>query len=107
MTLDRWLATREPAPPARLAARLRECLGTSLSASVDEAPELLLAASESLLRTLLAAECTDRETALDLLVADALVTYAFEAAGSRPESLDGRARRAMREISSICLASDG
>jgi hypothetical protein len=106
MTLERWLAEREPAPPARLAARLRECLGSSLGASVEEAPELLLAASETLLEQLLATDCNDREMALDLLVADALVTYAFEAAGRRPEALDARARRAMREISNICVAAE-
>ncbi len=70
-----WLESRSPAPPPALRARLR--------AVVTDSPELLpqhLAATGARLVQRVA-ECDGggRELALDLLAADALVTYAFEA----------------------------
>jgi len=100
MTLDEWLATREPAPPRALAARLYALL-QSAGMSEPCAPEAYLTAGESLLASLLRDGCTSRETALDLLAVDALVTYAFEAAGAEPERLEERAERAMARISAL------
>ena len=90
-TLGAWLATREPVPPPALAARLRELLGArALESEVRQAPELLLDAGEAVLARLLREAATTRESALDLLAADALVTYAFEAAGEEPDTLPER-----------------
>ena len=101
MTLGEWLAAREPAPPPALAARLRDLLAEHAGRGAAAAPEACLAAGETLLSTLLGAGCTSRETALDLLAADALVTYAFEAAAADPARLEERAERAMARIASI------
>ena len=106
LTVGAWLATREPVPPPALAARLRELLGSrALEAAAGEAPELLLQAGEAVLARLLSAAATTRESALDLLAADALVTYAFEAAGDEPESLPMRVERAMASIARVPAAA--
>jgi hypothetical protein len=105
VTVGEWLAAREPAPPAALAGRLRELLSRddarALDADAAEAPAVLLRAGESVLGRLLREAATTRESALDLLVADALVTYAFEAAGEVPATLDARAAQAMAQIARV------
>ena len=101
MTLREWIAAREPAPPPALAARLQDLLAERAGSGAAAAPEACLEAAEVLLATLLGAGCTSRETALDLLAADALVTYAFEAAAADPGRLEERAERAMARIAAI------
>jgi hypothetical protein len=98
MTLDYWLSRREPPPPPALAARLREEVGRLTVSSPDELNEQLLAGAERLLGRLLPGGCGTRQSALDLLVADALVTYAFEAASEFPASLEERATSAMSRL---------
>ncbi len=63
--------------------------------------DLYLSAGEELLTELLRDGCASRDSALDLLTADALVTYAFEAASADPERLDGCAQRAMVRIAAL------
>ena len=57
--------------------------------------------AERLVGGLLAGDCTSRDCALDLLTADALVTYAFEAAEQSPGDLVPRAAAAMRRIAAL------
>lgn len=70
-----WLDQREPAPPSALRARLDR--------AVDDGPELLpehlARLGRALLAQVAARPAAGRELALDLLAADAFVTYAFEA----------------------------
>ena len=70
-----WLAARRPAAPPTLVEPMTRSLGDS-SASL---PEHLALAGRALLDRVLARPNGGRELALDLLAADALVTYAFEA----------------------------
>jgi len=63
--------------------------------------ETLLAAGERLVGSLLDEEATSRGSALDLLAADALVTYAFEAASERPGELAAQCRAAMVRIAAL------
>jgi hypothetical protein len=42
---------------------------------------------------------TGRDSALDLLAVDALVTYAFEAASETPETLESQAASAIIQLS--------
>jgi hypothetical protein len=100
MTVREWLAHRTPVPPPALRARLDEALGES-DAAADDVAEACLRTAERLIETLLRGECTSRESALDLLTADALVTYAFEAAGASPGDLVSRASGAMRRIAAL------
>lgn len=104
MTVAEWLALRTPQPPPALRARVEVALGPSLSLDGIQAADACLDASERLVRELLRSNCTTRETALDLLTADALVTYAFEAAAESPAGLAARATRAMRRIASLGAA---
>ena len=53
---------------------------------------------------LLARPSAGRESALDLLTVDALVTYAFEAASREPASLAVRATNAMSQLASAARA---
>jgi hypothetical protein len=95
-----WLKTLacEPdAPPA-----LTECVEQLF----DSHPEweclshvdAFIEASDVLLRRVLEGGAVARANALDLLAADACITWAFEAAADDPGSIADRAERAMRRI---------
>ena len=101
MTVGDWLNTRQPQPPAALTARLDAVLGGALDEPDDRATEVLLAAGERLVSGLLRGDRTSRDSALDLLTADALVTYAFEAAGAHPGDIAAHAGDAMARIASL------
>ena len=101
MTVGEWLDRREPAAPLALRGRLELALGGDLAADADQAGDVCLQAAERLLAELLRGDCSTRDSALELLTADALVTYAFEALGSRPSELVARAADAMRRISAL------
>jgi hypothetical protein len=102
--LSAWLDARQPIPPAALRARIDAALGSDLHADVADTAETLLAAGERLMRALLVDDATSRGSATDLLAADALVTYAFEAASERPADLSTRAATAMARISALADA---
>ena len=104
MILSAWLDARRPTPPAALRARIDAALGPALHADVSDASESLLAAGELLVRSLLVDDATSRGSATDLLAADALVTYAFEAASERPAELSTRAATAMARIAALADA---
>ena len=101
MTIGEWLRSREPQPPAALLARLEEVLGDSLRADFSSATEALLGAGERISATLLVDGSSTRASALELLTADALVTYAFEAAGSGPDCIEQEARGAMSRVAAM------
>ena len=103
MTNARWRDAVTPPPPAALAAAVESHL-----ASPDEVtPEVYLEAAEQLLAALLKQGCISRENALDLLVADALVTYAFEAASDQtPAQIIALGTRAMANIAAFAVATD-
>jgi hypothetical protein len=98
VTIAGWLRARTPAPPPRLTARIDSALGARRDAPVAELPQHCIATAEELLRDLLSRDSAGRESALDLLAVDALVTYAFEAAATDPVSLEGRADSAARAL---------
>ena len=98
MTVSGWLDTRHPAPPVALRARIDAAIGPALHEEATDVVEVCLVAGERLMRLLLRDNATSRESALDLLAADALVTYAFEAASDQPADLAARASEAMTRI---------
>lgn len=101
MTVGDWLRACALQPPDALAKRIAVVLGPAANEPVDSLPEICLDAAEQLVADLLQSGSTSRDTALDLLTADALVTYAFEAAGARPETISARADAAMTRIATI------
>ena len=101
MTVGEWVRTRVPAPPTDLAARILAVMGSDANRPAAHASDVLLASGERLVSELLRNRNTMRDSALDLLTADALVTYAFEAAGETPGDVEARATAAMMTIASI------
>jgi hypothetical protein len=73
--LAAWLSGRRPLPPQALAGRLAETAGDEAGAPA----QTLAALGARLLDRVAQATTQDRRQALDLLAADAFVTYAFEA----------------------------
>ncbi len=71
---DDWLSRRTPSPPNELATAIRAALKPSTDNSREPTPTELLEAAQTLLEKVLKDECAQRESALDLLTADALVT---------------------------------
>lgn len=70
-----WLASRRPTAPLALV----EPMTRRLEPSATTLPDHLAAAGKALLDGVLSHPEGGRDLALDLLAADALVTYAFEA----------------------------
>jgi hypothetical protein len=117
-TMQEWLQSRIPVPPPALHERVEQALlaiGSSRgdpsiasgppTAAEREIHTRCLTAASTILRPLLAHEGAGREAALDLLAADALVTYAFEAASTEPLTLDECAGAAMRAIAALAVPS--
>lgn len=78
--LAEWLDARLRGVDDELATRIRSALDTAAGASgVSEAPSVLLRAAVARLAPLAADGCVARESAIDLLAVDALVTLACEA----------------------------
>lgn len=73
-----WLGRREATTPTRLGARMRAALDP-IEAEPEDVPSALGAAALVCLRDALA-KGSHREAAVDLLAADALLTYGCEAA---------------------------
>jgi hypothetical protein len=69
-----------------------------LDIDLAESPSVCVAAAETLLSELLAHRSKGRDVALDLLAADALMTYAFEIAASDLPGLDRLARDTVRRL---------
>jgi hypothetical protein len=88
--LLRWLEARRPAPPAELRAHLESAVtGVELAL-----PEHLAELGRRVLARVADQPSGERELALELLTADALVTYAFEAqAEADPAGLTSLAAR--------------
>ncbi|CAN5353584.1 hypothetical protein BH09GEM1_BH09GEM1_05050 [soil metagenome] len=105
MTVSQWLDSRTPRPPRALTDRLDASLAGLAIASRENTAETLLRASEAIIAELLERDGTTRDSALDLLAADALMTYAMEAAAEDIRSLDARATGAMSRVSSIAQAA--
>jgi hypothetical protein len=105
VTIGQWLAARVPAPPAELIDRVVAAFGPDATRPSAELPERAIRTAERMLERMLASGDTSRATAMDLLVVDALVTYAFEAAADDPASIADRARAAMERLAALGAAS--
>ena len=92
VSVGEWLSTRTPSPPDLLANRLRALAGDAQCASQDLPQSLIDIAAGTF------ADLDDsRDSALELLAADALITYAMEAASELGDA--NSARAAMMSLS--------
>jgi hypothetical protein len=101
MPLRRWLDSRREEAPAALRARIGQLVDAHPEWETLSIPEALIAASEALMADVLASPEKDRRTALDLLAADACVTYAFEAASENPDAIVALAESSMRHMAQM------
>jgi hypothetical protein len=96
-----WLSSRDPDAPPALTTCARELLEAHPEWERLSRVDALIEASEALLRRVLEGGAVARANALDLLAADACVTWAFEAAADDPAGIAGRAERATMGIAAI------
>jgi len=92
-SLRQWLSSRTPPPPAQLADRLAEIVGAD-ALDAPASANVLLDRGIATLRSAL----SDRDGALDLLAADALITYSMEAAADQCATMDSTAADAIQRI---------
>ena len=90
---------------AVLRGRVRDALARQGAA--EPSARACVAAGEAVLGAVLAADARSRDTALDLLAADALVTLAFELAAGDPAALEATADDALRRIAALAPPSCG
>lgn len=98
MTVGEWVASRAAGVPPHLLARVHEALGPASQLPAARVPEACVAAADRMVGALLSHDRTGRDSALALLAADALVTFAFEAAADAPAQLAARAHAAMQAL---------
>ena len=97
----RWIQEARPEAPAALTQRVMDLLQAHPEWDALPVADVLANAGQSLLHGVLArsgAGAGDRTNAVDLLAADACVTWAFEAVGD-PDSVPERAQAMMSRIS--------
>ena len=90
------MSERTPQPPEELESAMRHALDNN---PTPTAPEVL-AAAERLLDRVLRTDCESRESALDLLTVDALMTRALAIAAKDPSLLEEFPEQAMQRVAS-------
>ena len=94
-----WLRSRRPVPPERLIARMEAALSDVAAKSLSDD---LIAAATRILRDVAHGEgANDRAAALDLLAADALITYAIEAAAENPTTFAAQTDAMISSVAEI------
>lgn len=95
-----WLRSRKPAPPPALAAKLAQCLESAPEAALaeDTLAEAVGRVGVAMLHAVVTRQSVAYDTAMDLLAADAFVTYAFEAAAAQGGDLPALARRLLDAV---------
>ena len=101
--LREWLASRTPPPPQRLSARLDAAVRDTDANDAEQLPGSLVDAASIILRDTLEQSSTERNgaAALDLLAADALITYAVEAAAEDCERLAERTDEMIARLAAV------
>jgi hypothetical protein len=103
MTADQvevWLTARRPERPGPLSAQMSRLLRSSDEAALEAAPtmaEALAVLGATVLAAVGGREPDGPALAMDLLAADAFVTYAFEAAAEEGASVEPLVQRLLRE----------
>ncbi|MEO8577553.1 MAG: hypothetical protein ABI556_12665 [Gemmatimonadales bacterium] len=95
--MTEWIRTRVPPPPEALSQRFSEILGDAVADSIASLPGSLIDSAANLLTHV----GNDRSAATDLLVADALITYAMEAAAEYSLDVEAIAERAAYTLATV------
>jgi hypothetical protein len=90
------MTEQRASPPEELTTAMRNALNNNPNPT---APEVLEAA-ERLLDRVLRTDCETRESALELLTVDALMTHALEIAAKDPKAMQDFPEQAMQRIAS-------
>jgi hypothetical protein len=95
-----WLRARSPAAPAALASELERCVAAAPEEAfaADSAAEVAGNVGLAVLRAVVRRQEVARDGAMQLLAADAFVTYAFEAAAEADEDGTVLAHRLLGEV---------
>jgi hypothetical protein len=96
MRIGDWLASRVPSPPPSLAQMLSEIVGDE-TCDPAQLPDSLIAHAVKLLEMI----GDDRDAAIHLLAADAMITYAMEAAADDCSKMSKTAESALSRISAV------
>jgi len=89
--------------PQRLRARVESLLAAA-GAGDANAPETLLVIARRTIERVLEAGSGDREAALDVLSADALVTHLLDVLASHPDDFEVRCDEVLRHLAEIAPA---
>lgn len=107
MTAAELMAAVPVEVPERLVARVQEVLAAHPQWQLLPAADSLVSVADELLRGVLAqreGNGSPRDQALDLLAADACVTWAFEAAADQPGSLGAHASATMERLAAAVIS---
>lgn len=95
-----WLQGRQPQPPVTLARQLARRIEIAADSAFegDSIAQVVGALGVTSLREVVERQNVAYDAALDLLAADAFVTYAFEAVSEEGGDVTGLARRLLVEV---------
>ena len=101
--MKEWLGSRTPPPPRRLSERLNAAVEDITVNGPGQLPRSLVEAASAILRGTLEQSSTERNgaAALDLLAADAFITYAVEAAAEDCEQFAALTDQMIARLSAI------
>lgn len=109
--LAEWVEQQLEDVESALASRIRVALGPNdVAATLRDAPQVLLRAATARLEALVTDGCVARESAIELLTVDALVTLACEAlaeAQDDVEAIAGGTTAMLRAIAQTMPQLDG
>ena len=80
MTVNEWIGERTPRPPDALRERILQRLDADGAAEATSARAVCASAAIRTITEVISGSTGARDSAIDLLAADALITYAIEAA---------------------------
>jgi hypothetical protein len=98
MTVESWILSRQPAPPASLLLSIRVAIAAAGVQHSDDVVGGSRHAALQLLGHIIVNSDNSRPTAVRLLAADALLTYSCEAASAEPGQLDAQAAECIRAV---------
>jgi len=107
--MKEWLASRTPPPMPRLAVRLDAAVPAGTAESPHRIPGALIDAASAILRDTTGQSSAGRNgtAALDLLAADALITYAVEAAAEDCERFAALTDEMIARLASVVADARG